>query len=471
MKKIIVLILLAGWGRLPAEPAWQFEDYFIDQTLRIDYDHTGTALQDIYAFDEAYLEPYWAGSRTHLIDTLDLGAYLFTVQDHPTRTLLYSRGFCSIFGEWRTTEEARTRSRSFSESLRFPMPKREVRITIHARDRNNRFQEVWSLDLDPSAPEIIRTDFFRDVTVRTLMHHGPSDKKVDLLILPDGYTGHEIKKFIGDAKRMTRILFDTSPFREHKTDFNVRVIEAPSADSGIDDPAKGVYRDNILSSSFNSFGSDRYILSYDNKTIRKLASRAPYDFLYILVNSEKYGGGGIFNLYATCIPDNLWSDYIFVHEFGHLFAGLGDEYYTSDVAYAEFYPRDVEPWEPNITALLDPDALKWKSLVDPDTPIPTPWDKSVFDSANAAYQRQRLEIPAGSRRDSLGLAHQRWIHEFNRTRPYWGRVGAFEGSGYASEGLYRPSIDCRMFSRSQTGFDPVCTRAIIRVIRFYTGSR
>ncbi len=468
---MIIGLICTFSGILTAEDTVHFDTYFTSRTMRLDYFQTGTASQNSYSFDDVYIEPYWAGSETSLIDTLNLGKYRFEVFDLYTNTQIYSRGFCSVFGEWQTTDEAKKRNRSFSESLRFPLPKRSVKVTISDRDRENNFHEVWSVTIDPDDPNIVRTVFYPEFKVKSLLHSGDPIEKVDILFLPDGYSRGEMKKFFKDARRMTDILFGTSPFAEYKTDFNVWAIEAPSHESGIDNPQKGVYRDNLLSCSFNSFGSDRYILTYDNKTVRKLAARAPYDFVYILVNSSKYGGGGIFNLYATCVSDNEWSDYILVHEFGHLFAGLGDEYYTSDVAYSEFYPTDVEPWEPNITALLDPDHLKWKSLIEPDTPIPTPWNKDVYDSVNNAYARERKLVKSDAARDSLVKAHDQWTQDFYHSQPYWGKVGAFEGSGYASKGLFRPFIDCRMFSRGLTGFDPVCTRTIIRTIRFYTGSR
>ncbi|RKY53654.1 MAG: peptidase M64, partial [Candidatus Neomarinimicrobiota bacterium] len=168
----------------------------------------------------------------------------------------------------------------------------------------------------------------------------------------------------------------------------------------------------------------------------------------------KYGGGGIFNLCSCCYihddekEQSWWPNYVFVHEFGHAFAGLADEYYSSAVAYNEFYPPGVEPWEPNITALLDPENLKWKKLVEPDIPIPTPWNKEKYD-----------KIPRSQSKDKEALLHK---------QEYWGKVGAFKGAGYASEGLYRPYLDCRMFSKSLTGFCPVCSDAIVKMIRFYS---
>lgn len=446
----------------------EFSQYFTNKTMRLDYFHSGTAFRDDYSFDEVYIEKYWAGSHNNLIDTLNLGKYLFEVYDVRTNALIYSRGFASIFGEWQTTEEANSRNRTFSESVRFPCPKNTFKVTISERDKTNIFQESWSITIDPDELNIRETEYYTDFKVKQLMNNGSTADMVDVLILPDGYTKGQMKKFKKDAERLLESLFETSPFKERKESFNIWIIEAHSKDKGIDNPRQDVFRDNLLSCSFNSFDSDRYILAYDNKTIRKVASRAPYEHLYILVNSKKYGGGGIFNLYSTCVSDNEWSEYIFIHEFGHSFGGLGDEYYTSDVAYSEFYPLDVEPWEPNITALPEPDNVRWKDLIEDETPIPTPWNKAEFDSTNRAYRRARRLMATRAKRDSLTKAHNEWTEHFFNSQPNSGKVGVFEGSGYASEGLYRPYIDCIMFSRGLAGFDPVCTRAIDRVIDFYT---
>jgi hypothetical protein len=469
----IFFLTVISITRIHGQTGPSFDSYFIDQTMRLDYFHTGTHDQEFYSYDAIYQEPQWAGSKQNLIDTLDLGKYLFKVFDLQTKTLLYSRGFCSIFGEWQTTDEAKQSIwRSFSESIRFPYPRFPVLMIIASRDSLNIFRDMWHFEIDPSESNIRKTVFYPECKTEKIIDNGSLHQKVDLLILPDGYTKREMKKFRKDIKRLLHTFFETSPFKEHQSDFNVWTIEAPSNESGIDNPQSGVYVDNLLSCSFNAFGSDRYILSWDNQTIRKMASRAPYDHLYILINSAKYGGGGIFNLYSTCISDNKWSGYIFIHEFGHSFGGLGDEYYTSDVAYDAFYPAGVEPWEPNITALLDTDHVKWQDLIKPDIPIPTPWSKDTYDQKQKTYRKLRNQLiekgASKAQMDSLTASNDQWKHIFLRSQKYWNKVGVFEGSGYASEGLYRPFIDCRMFSRSMTGFDPVCRRAIEKVIDYYT---
>ena len=468
----LIITFILSLNSILAQSGPSFDQYFIKKTMRLDYFHTGTAMEELYSYDEIFEEPLWSGSIFNLLDTLNLGKYLFKVYDIETNELIYSRGFCSIFGEWQTTYEAKENiRRTFSESIRFPWPKKSIKVTMGARDQYNVFQEDWTFIIDPADPDIQKTSFFSDISVVKLIDNGDPNEKVDIVIIPDGYTSMEMDKLRRDTKHLLEILFFTSPFDERKQDFNVWVVNIPSNMTGIDDPQNNHYVDNILSCSYNSFGMDRYILTWDNKTVRKIAARAPYDQIIILINETKYGGGGIFNLYSICVSDNEWSGYIFVHEFGHAFGGLADEYYTSDVTYSDFYTIDIEPWEPNITVLLDRNHSKWQDLIEPGIPVPTPWNKEVYDQYEIEYnqlkQKMNSENAFQSKLDSLTIIHDQLIDDFLRNQTYWGKVGVFEGAGYASQGLYRPFVDCRMFTRSMTGFDPVCRRSIEKVIDFY----
>ena len=449
-----------------------FDRFFLDKTMRLDYFHTGTSDEEHYSYDEIVQEQFWAGSITNLVDTLNLGKYLFKIYDVKTNQLIYSRGFSSIFGEWQTTGEAvKGVWRSFSESVRFPWPKESVKLTIGTRDRENIFHDDWDFVIDPSNPNIRKSSPFYDITAFMVVNHGHYHQKVDIVFLPDGYTSKEMGKFRKDAKRFAEILFSASPFKERKQDFNIMGLELASGESGIDNPRQGVYKDNTLGCSYNAFGLDRYVLTWENKTMRRAASRVPYEHIFILVNEEKYGGGGIFNLYAITSVDNELSGHVFVHEFGHSFSGLGDEYYSSDVSYNDFYPPGIEPWEPNITALLDKDHVKWQNLMEPDTPIPTPWGKEEYETvlkqfaAKARKLRQQGASPA--RRDSLSAARETWLEMFIESQPYAGKIGVFEGAGYSAKGLYRPGIQCRMFSNDILEFDAVCRQALEKVIDFH----
>jgi hypothetical protein len=265
-------------------------------------------------------------------------------------------------------------------------------------------------------------------------------------------------------------MFRTHPFRERKNDFNVWRIDVVSEESGIDVPDRNVWKHNALGTKYNTFGLPRYVLTEENRIVRDIAAAAPYDFICILVNDTRYGGGGIYNLYATTytnesVPGQEWQmDYMFVHEFGHSFAGLADEYYTSSTAYNDFYLPGIEPWEPNVTAQAEGGRVKWKSMLTAGIPVPTPWEKGAYDSVEAIRGKlDRLAPDYYRKREPL----QKSAMEILRTSQYAGSVGVFEGAGYASKGLYRPSVDCRMFSLSLADFDPVCSAAIGRMIDFY----
>ncbi|MBE3071394.1 MAG: peptidase M64, partial [Acidobacteria bacterium] len=267
-------------------------------------------------------------------------------------------------------------------------------------------------------------------------------------------------------------LFAAEPFRSRRADFNVRALDLPTAASGVHRPQAGVSRRSPIGTEYNIFDSERYALVLDNRTLRDVASAAPYEFLEILINDQHYGGGGVFNAHATAAVDTAFSDYIFVHEFGHHFVGLGDEYYTSDVAYETGRTELPEPWEPNITALHDPSHLKWRDLADPATPIPTPWEKAVFEQRSREIQARRREIRArnGPESEMNALLTEQLAAETKLlgSMKYSRTVGAFEGAAYEAKGLYRPEADCIMFTRDDVGFCRVCQRAISRIIDLYS---
>jgi hypothetical protein len=259
-----------------------------------------------------------------------------------------------------------------------------------------------------------------------VLNSGDPSVKVDIVIIPEGYTEDEMDLFKEDCDKFTEYLFNSSPFKENKDKFNIWGVEAPSLESGTDIPKEDVWKKTLVNSTFYTFDLERYLMTYDNKTLRNVASNAPYDQIYVLVNSDKYGGGSIYNHYSMSISNNQNSEFIITHEFGHGFVSLADEYYTSDVAYQDFYPLDVEPTDPNLTTLVDFDS-KWKDLVEEGTPIPTP-----------------------------------------ETDEFKDKVGAFEGGGYMEKGIYRPCEDCTMKSVTIDNFCPVCKNAIQQMIDFYS---
>jgi hypothetical protein len=400
------------------------------------------------------------------------------VSDLQTNMLLYSRGYSTVFGEWQTTEEAISGTwRTFQETVRFPFPKRKVIVSFNRRDKFvgagevMAFREVFSTVIDPNNSTVVNCEKQESkFAVFDVMVNGPTDKKVDILILGDGYAKNDIEKFRKDAKHFTEQLFSYQPFKKHKNDFNIRAMEVISDDSGIDMPDQNVWKHTALGTMYNTFGSARYVLTEENRAMRDIADTAPYDFITILVNDNRYGGGGIFNLYTTCFTKPAkagqeWEmDYVYVHEFGHCFGGLGDEYYSSQVSYVDFYPKGVEPWEPNVTRTNTKENLKWRNVTLLNTPIPTPWQKAKYDSIETLRGKlDRLASDYYDKREGLLKSGKEILKD-----PKWiGIVGAFEGSGYTSKDMYRPAIDCKMFTFNPVDFDPVCAAAIERMIEMY----
>ncbi|MBC3878430.1 IgA Peptidase M64 [Undibacterium sp. FT79W] len=442
-------------------------------TVRLDYMHTGNAKTEQYALSRVLIEPLpWPGNLQQNIDTSNRGVNKVEVRDLKTGELIYSRGFSTIFGEWKSTDEASKLNRGFEESVRFPKPDKPVRVTIQKRDENNVFVPVWSVDIDTDAQDVIRKQPRAIAKPVPIIVNGPSPEKVDLLILGDGYSATEMKKFIADARRLSAHLFKVSPFKERAKDFNVWAIAVPTSDSGVSRPSTGVHHASALGTRYDIFGSERYILTTDNRALRDIAQNAPYEFIEILVNNETYGGGGIFGQFSTAAAKNDWAEYLFVHEFGHHFAGLADEYYTSPVAYqsSEVLP---EPWEPNATAMRDPANLKWKHKVRPGTPLPTPWPKTVFDQHAKEYQQTRIQLRAQNRPESEMSALFKKDLQFNRqlfsNASHKNDVGAYEGANYESTGYFRPQMQCIMFDRSDS-FCDVCNEAINVIIDLYSQS-
>lgn len=422
MRTVFILLLIL----VTATPAQvKFDEYFADKVLRIDYQHAGDKDNDYYYLTQLKEEPYWGGSKTQLNDIFDYGKYRFEVRDQKSNLLIYSRNYSTLFSEWQTTEEAMKNSRSFPESVIMPYPLKPVTVTFFSRTKNLDFVEKYKLEIDPESYFIFKDR--KAVYPHFAVHNsGAPESRVDIVIIPEGYTDDQMDKFREDCKRFAGHLFKASPFKENKDKFNIWGIEAPSQESGTDIPGDGIYKNTNLNSGFYTFDVDRYLMTEDYTAVRDFASNAPYDQIYILVNTKKYGGGAIYNFYNVCVSDNQFEEYIFTHEFGHGFAFLADEYYTSETGYIDFYPLHKEPLEPNITTMIDFDS-KWKRMIETGTPIPTP-----------------------------------------ATEQYKQTLGAFEGGGYVAKGVFRPKQDCTMKSITVDNFCPVCNSAIQAMIDFYT---
>ena len=417
---MLISVLLAGSSRtLRAQP--DFETYFEHKSLRIDFALSGNRDSQSAALEQLREEPVWGGPVRRLIDPFDYGGYYVKVYA-PERELIYSRGFNTLFEEWRTTDGATRQTQSWTNSISIPFPKQPVTLELLARNRaTNRFAPLLELEIDPQSIFIDRSPLKSLQTVGIQITGDPAGK-VDLVFLSEGYTAAEMEKFDADARRFTEALFRTEPYDRRREDFNIRAVYLPSEESGADMAGEGIYRQTALNAGYYTFGIDRYLTTRDMKSVRDAVWNVPCDALFILVNSSVYGGGGMYNFYAIASSDHEWTIRVFVHELGHSFAGLADEYFQSEVAYNDFYDLRTEPWEPNITTLVDFEG-KWKDLLPAGTPVPTPAET-----------------------------------------PYTDRVGVFEGGGYLAKGIYRPMDHCTM--RDMAAFCPVCQRAILRMIDF-----
>ena len=424
MKRSLYLVLstiliLAGFQ---VKGQVNYDKYFTDNQLRIDYYLFGNSDTAMYAVDKFVKEPKWGGPRVQLIDDMNYGRYKFEVTLPNSDVVLYSHGYCLLFGEWQSSEEATKISKGFHESVVMPFPKQTVEVVFYAHNKYNKYVEKMRITVDP-------TDYFikpapkLPYAIYDVYGDYPVENAVDIVLLPDGYTEQEMGKFVKDCQFFVKSLFSYEPYNRYQDRFNVRAVMVPSQDSDVTMPGDGLYRNTALSCGFWTFDSERYCMTYDNETMKTLAGQVPYDQIYILANTKKYGGGGIFNSYCVSTTGDSYASDVIIHEFGHGFAGLGDEY-----AYdgSDSYDITVEPWEPNITTLVDFDS-KWKDMIGKKTPVPTPVEKK-----------------------------------------YENTVGVYEGAGYQLHGIYRPMIDCLMNSFRGNKFCPVCERAIERMIKHYT---
>jgi len=435
------------------------------QTLRLDYLHTGGKGQEIFAVDKLTLEPLpWSDAPAAMIDHSNRGTYFFELYSSDGR-LLYSHGYSTIYGEWSTTAEAKILHRSFPESIRFPRFAGKQKIVISKRDADFRFAPIWSTEINPDSTYDLDTALPPKPEVIDLELHGAPQEKVDLLLLGEGYTAAERGKCLADTRRLMEGVFSYEPFHSRRNDFNVRAICSAAVESGVSRPSRGVHRRTLYGSTFDVFGEDRYALSFDDRAIREAASWAPYEAMAIVMNSADYGNGGVYALYASVSIDYPGAISTFVHEFGHHFADLGDEYYfNADVAY-EPPTKRVEPWEPNVTAETDPAKIKWRALMTPGVGVPTYWPREQYENAitgtaarvaqMTAEHKPAVEIDEVKRQGRLAQAAA--LHG----GPNADKVGLFQGAQYDSK-LFRPAQSCLMI-RGES-FCPVCRHAIEEMI-------
>jgi hypothetical protein len=409
---------------LPSSGQINFENYFTDKVLRFDFMLAGNSQKTVVYPAGMKEEPWFAGSHNNLIDPFNYGNFKYEIFDATDNLLIYSRRFCTLFQEWQTTSEAKTMERSFYEVATMPFPKNKVRFVLSLRERDGDFTKLYETLIDPS-DFYIRKEKTVDASVTRIYGSGNPRECVDLAFIAEGYKSDEMIKFREDVRKMADILFAEAPFSDYRDKINIWAVEAVSSDSGTDIPGDKIYLNTVLNSSFYTFGTDRYLTTQDIKTVNDYAAAAPHDNIIVLINSNKYGGGGVYNYYSGTTAGHPLSPVVFIHEFGHGFAGLADEYYSSEVAYEEFYPLNVEPWEPNITTMVNFES-KWKNIINKGTPVPTPAEEKYKDV-----------------------------------------TGLFEGGGYSAKGIFRPEMDCRMKSNNSKGYCSVCRKAIKEMIEFY----
>jgi hypothetical protein len=421
---ILTFGFLAGWLGL-AEAQVRFSEFFTGHTLRFDYLLAGNHQAARVIPVRIKKEPHWGGSKTNLIDTFQYGNYRFRVYDEVSGKLIFSKGFCTLFQEWQTTPEAKTRERAYPQALIFPFPKKKACLRIDWRNRSGDFDSLYQTGIDPSDYYITSESPGKSEVFR-ISGKNPTEEAVDIAFLSEGYTSREQEKFIEDVKKLGNAFLSVAPFSGNREKFNISAVFVPSDESGTDIPGEHIYRNTRFNTSFYTFGTDRYLTVSDMNPVYDAAAAVPWDQLVVLVNTSRYGGGGIYNLVTVCTSDHELSSRVLVHELGHAFAGLADEYYTSGVAYENYYNTEAEPWEPNITTLVS-FGSKWESMVDKTTPIPTP-----------------------------------------RILQYKSVTGVFEGGGYMAKGIYSPWQDCLMKSNQTDNFCPVCRDAILNAIDWHT---
>ncbi|RUT73091.1 M64 family metallopeptidase [Ancylomarina longa] len=417
-----LLILLAefGFGQN------LFEKNFENKTLRIDYVMGGDADTQTVFLKEMKKEPFWGGSKKNLIDPFGYGNFRFKLLDAESHELLYSKGFNSLFQEWQTTAEAKELKRAFYQVNVMPFPKRPVLFVLEWRNKQGKMKQIFQYRIDPKN-YFIRKEVPTPVHSTLVSGNGDPSESIDVAFIAEGYTANEMDKFKADVKRLSGYIFDVAPFDKYKDRFNIYALESISKDSGTDIPGDSIYKNTAVNTSFYTFDIKRYLTTVDIKALHDIAANVPYDQIYVVINTDLYGGGGFYNYYTSCSADNKLSYEVSSHEFGHGFVGLADEYYNSSVAYDGFYNPEVEPWEPNLTTLVD-FGKKWKNLMDKDTPIPTP-----------------------------------------RTEAFKNKIGVYEGGGYVSKGVYSPYQDCKMKSNKMKKFCPVCENAVEKMILYYLG--
>ena len=442
MKRILLTaaaLLLA----LPGLRAQAFDDDFEDATLRLDYVFCGDNAHQAIYFQQALKTSAWAGRRNNLSAPLLEGNGQIRVLDPETGACLYANSFSTLFQEWRVEEEATRVQKAFENCFQVPFPKRPVDIEVFLLDTHRNRSSYLKHRIDPT-DILIRKVADNGYSSTVVWQGGSLAETIDIVVVSDGYTASEKAKFYRDAEHVATALFRHEPFATHRNRFSIRAVFAPSLDSGPSVPRKGDWKRTVADSHFDTFYSDRYLTTSAQQKVYDLIGTVPFEHIVVMVNTDIYGGGGIYNSLTIMNSDHPTFNAVMVHEFGHAFGGLGDEYaYGQQVETP--YPADTEPWEPNITTLHD-FASKWQDMLPKGTPIPTPLDDLDKQDVRRIWNTFTQE-----QKDLLNL-----------------KLGVYEGAGYQTKGVYRPVQECRMRINECEEFCPVCSRAIVRMIEYYT---
>ena len=439
LRIIIYLVIALSCQSLSAQ---NFSDWFEDNTLRLDYVFAGDSAQAEIFFEQAFKQKQWAGRRCRLSEMYQRGNGQVRVYEKGTNNVLYCNSFSTLFQEWQATEEATRVRKCFETSYLVPFPKKPVDVCITLTDFHNRVTAEMRHPIDPK-DILIRPIGENGIPYKYIWRGGDITSCIDLAFVAEGYTAEQMDKFYNDVQRATDAIFSFEPFTSLKNRFNIVAVASPSADSGPCIPRMGQWKRSAMSTHYDTFYSDRYLMTSEIHRLYDLLSGVPFENIFILVNSPTYGGGGIYNQVTVATTDHSTFREIVVHEFGHGYAGLADEYFYDD-QYTTMYPADTEPWEKNLTTLVDFQS-KWADLVPKKTPVPTPPNPKVpnFKTAKTAKELKKIN-------DATQV------------------IGVFEGGGYQSKGVYRPAQECRMKINEVEDFCPVCNRTIRQITDFYT---
>ncbi|PLW93128.1 MAG: peptidase M64 [Marinilabiliales bacterium] len=414
-KPISIIILVLIYTGLFAQKS--------SDALRVDFFRSGNDTLEILTMKQVSMQHNLSIGKHAWIDSVNYGFYRIDAYNEDGE-LFFRRGYSSLFNEWRTTDEAKIMNRSFEESVLIPFIEGDITLKFFSRDFDTKWNLQYAYSFNSQSVQVVKKSY-HEYPVEDLKITGSEFEKLDILIIPDGYTADEMEEFKNDAMLVIKGIMASSPFIDFEDDINFRAVMAPSEESGTDFPHENIWKNTVLNTTFNTFGTERYLTTFSYHILMDIAANAPADHILVLVNTDEYGGAGFYNFYSLAAAKSYYRDFLVEHEMGHGLSGLADEYYTSDVAVNDYHPTHVEPWEPNITSLVDFES-KWDSLVSEDVPIPTPVKEKYMDVC-----------------------------------------GAFEGAGYLSKGLFRPAYDCTMKSVGYNNFCEACKRAVASMIRWY----